>query len=93
MKPMIVLTGLFLSVSLNAQIHFKDKTDFAGLGGSLLNNGLSLGDYDNDGREDIYVCALNGGPNRLYRNLGHFIFQEVAAQAGVRYFGTSKVSA
>ena len=93
MKPMIVLTGLFLSLSLNAQIHFKDKTDFAGLGGSLLNNGLSLGDYDNDGREDIYVCALNGGPNRLYRNLGHFIFQEVAAQAGVRYFGTSKVSA
>ena len=93
MKPMIVLTGLFLSLSLNAQIHFKDKTDFAGLGGSLLNNGLSLGDYDNDGREDIYVCALNGGPNRLYRNQGHFIFQEVAAQAGVRYSGTSKVSA
>lgn len=92
MKSMIVLTGLILSASLNAQIHFKDKTDFAGLGGSLLNNGISLGDYDNDGREDIYVCALNGGPNRLYRNLGHFIFQEVSAQAGVNYSGTSKVS-
>lgn len=92
MKINIVLAGLCLSFALQAQIHFKDKTSFAGLGGSLLNNGISLGDYDNDGLEDIYVCALNGGPNRLYRNLGHFIFEEVSVQAGVNYSGTSKVS-
>lgn len=92
----IVFSG-FLSLVISvltgqANISFADKTNFAGLGGSLLNNGLSLSDYDNDGREDLYVCALNGGPNRLYRNMGNFIFQEVSATAGVRYTGTSKVS-
>ena len=92
MKIIHTLTALCLSAGLHAQIHFADKTNFAGLGGSLLNNGISLGDYDNDGLEDIYVCALNGGPNRLYRNLGHFLFEEVSAQAGVNYSGTSKVS-
>ena len=41
---------IFSSVNaLSAQISFTDKTNFAGLGGDLLNNGLSLGDYDNDG--------------------------------------------
>lgn len=92
MKIIYTLIALCLVVTLQAQIHFADKTNFAGLGGSLLNNGISLGDYDNDGREDIYVCALNGGPNRLYRNLGHFIFEDVSAQAGVNYSGSSKVS-
>ncbi len=95
MKKIVFSGFLSLVISMltgQANISFTDKTNFAGLGGSLLNNGLSLGDYDNDGREDLYVCALNGGPNRLYRNMGNFIFQDVSATAGVRYTGTSKVS-
>ena len=92
MKRLLPALLLFASYITSAQIHFADKTNFAGLGGTLLNNGLSLGDYDNDGREDIYVSALNGGPNRLYRNMGNLIFQDVSTEAGVNYAGTSKLS-
>lgn len=88
--PMVVFA--LISMEGQAQISFTDKTNFAGLGGSLLNHGLALGDYDGDGREDLYVSALNGGPNRLYKNMGNLIFQDVSAQAGVGYAGTSKVS-
>src|SRR5438876_9442123 len=45
-------------------------------------SGLAVGDYDNDGREDIYF--LNQlGPNALYRNTGDGSFLDVTAQAGV----------
>ena len=45
-------------------------------------SGLAVGDYDNDGREDIYF--LNQlGPNALYRNAGDGTFVDVTAQAGV----------
>jgi len=44
--------------------------------------GLAVGDYDGDGREDIYF--LNQlGPNALYRNLGKGSFVDVTAKAGV----------
>ena len=92
MKRLLPALLIFASYITSAQIHFADKTNFSGLGGTLLNNGISLGDYDNDGREDIYVSALNGGPNRLYRNMGNLIFQDVSAAAGVNYSGTSKLS-
>ena len=92
MKYILFALTLTTTISLSSQISFVDKTNFAGLGGSHLNNGLALGDYDGDGREDLYVSALNGGPNRLYRNLGNFLFEEVSVQAGVNYAGTSKVS-
>ena len=92
MKYILLALTFSTALSVSSQISFSDKTTFAGLGGSALNQGLALGDYDNDGREDLYVSALNGGPNRLYRNMGNFIFQDVSAQAGVNYSGTSKVS-
>ncbi len=45
-------------------------------------SGLAVGDYDNDGREDIYF--LNQlGPNALYRNAGDGSFVDVTAKAGV----------
>ncbi|MFN2571887.1 MAG: CRTAC1 family protein [Gemmatimonadales bacterium] len=44
--------------------------------------GLAVGDYDNDGREDIYF--LNQlGQNALYRNTGKGSFVDVTAKAGV----------
>ena len=39
-------------------------------------SGVALGDVDGDGWQDIYLCALQG-PNRLYRNLGHWRFIEM----------------
>src|SRR2546426_10655104 len=45
-------------------------------------SGLAVGDYDNDGHEDIYF--LNQlGPNALYRNVGDGSFVDVTAKAGV----------
>lgn len=38
--------------------------------------GVAIGDVDGDGWPDIYLCSLEG-PNRLYRNLGHWQFEEM----------------
>src|SRR6185436_2601666 len=38
--------------------------------------GVALGDVDGDGWVDIYLCSVQG-PNRLYRNLGQWRFQEM----------------
>ena len=47
------------------------------------NNGLAVGDIDNDGFDDLYVCQPAGLPNRLYRNRGDGTFEDVAAGSGV----------
>lgn len=44
-------------------------------------HGVAIGDYDNDGWQDIYVTC--DGANRLFRNLGGTAFTDVAASAGV----------
>ena len=44
--------------------------------------GLAVGDYDNDGHEDIYFLNQHG-PNALYRNRGDGTFEDVTAKAGV----------
>ena len=38
--------------------------------------GVAIGDVDGDGWQDIYLCSLQG-PNRLYRNLGNWHFEEM----------------
>ncbi|MFN7920201.1 MAG: FG-GAP-like repeat-containing protein [Bryobacteraceae bacterium] len=45
--------------------------------------GLALGDYDKDGRLDIFMNGLNEGPNRLYHNEGNWRFADVTRRAGV----------
>jgi Flp pilus assembly protein TadD/peroxiredoxin len=47
------------------------------------NNGVAVGDFDNDGFDDLYVCQPGGLPNRLYRNRGDGTFEDVSARAGV----------
>jgi len=50
---------------------------------TLLNGGAAcIGDYDGDGRADVYLTRPGGG-NRLYRNLGDFRFEDVTDQAGL----------
>jgi tetratricopeptide (TPR) repeat protein len=45
--------------------------------------GVAVGDYDDDGYDDIYVCQPAGLPNRLYRNRGDGTFDDVTERAGV----------
>jgi tetratricopeptide (TPR) repeat protein len=47
------------------------------------NNGIAVGDFDNDGFDDLYVCQPSGLPNRLYRNRGDGTFEDVTEKAGV----------
>ena len=46
-------------------------------------NGVSVGDIDGDGLDDLYVCQPGGLPNRLFRNLGNGRFEDITDDAGV----------
>lgn len=46
-------------------------------------NGVSVGDIDGDGFDDIYVCQPAGLPNRLYRNRGDGTFEDITESSGV----------
>ncbi len=46
-------------------------------------NGVSVGDIDNDGFDDLYICQPAGLPNRLYRNRGDGTFEDVTESSGV----------
>jgi hypothetical protein len=59
---------------------FTDVTAKAGLTATGWGQGVCVGDYDNDGWEDLYVTYY--GKNRLYHN-NHGVFTEVAEKAGV----------
>jgi len=62
---------------------FVDMTEKAGVANaSGYGNGCTVGDYDNDGDEDLYVT--NFGPSILYRNNGDGTFTDVTESAGVK---------
>jgi tetratricopeptide (TPR) repeat protein len=46
-------------------------------------NGVSVGDIDGDGLDDLYVCQPSGLPNRLFRNRGDGTFEDITDFAGV----------
>ncbi len=46
-------------------------------------NGISVGDIDGDGFDDLYVCQPAGLPNRLYRNRGDGTFEDITDSSGV----------
>ncbi|MGC4044121.1 MAG: VCBS repeat-containing protein [Armatimonas sp.] len=59
---------------------FEDVTAKAGLERTFYGMGVSVGDYDNDGWEDIYLTAV--GPNYLFHN-NHGVFEDKTKEAGV----------
>ncbi len=65
---------------------FTDVTAGSGLTDTAWGQGVCVGDYDNDGREDLFLTGY--GKNRLYHNEGNGHFKEVAEAAGVA--GTGK---
>ena len=63
------------------RLRFTDVTDRAGVGHRGWDMGAAIGDYDNDGRLDLYVTGF--GPNVLYHNNGDGTFSDVTGAAGV----------
>jgi hypothetical protein len=59
--------------------HFTDVTEKAGLVGMGFENGIALGDYDNDGYKDIFLGGVHA--NRLYHNNGNGTFTDVTGKA------------
>lgn len=68
---------------------FSDATANSGLDIEVYGMGVAVGDYDNDGREDVYITALEG--DHLFHNEGAGKFRDVTKASGIRNadFGTS----
>ncbi len=60
---------------------FADATAGSGLDVPLYGMGVALGDYDNDGKPDVFISSVGGG--HLFHNEGGLKFREVTAIAGV----------
>jgi hypothetical protein len=69
---------------------FTDVTHKAGLDIEMYGMGVAVGDYDNDGFDDLFVTAY--GQNRLFHNNGNGTFTDVTQKAGLlgrKEFSTS----
>lgn len=60
---------------------FTDVTRKAGLGVPMYGMGAAIGDYDNDGFDDIFISAL--GQSHLFHNNGNGTFSDVTKSAGL----------
>ena len=60
---------------------FTDVTEKAGVAGAGYGMGVAVGDYDNDGRPDLFLASVTG--NQLLHNNGDGTFTDVTAKAGV----------
>ncbi len=90
--PLVVERGRNALYHQRADGTFEDVTDQAGVGGEgQWGSGVTVADYDNDGRPDILLT--NFGPNVLYRNLGNGRFENVAARAGIEAPGWNTAAA
>jgi enediyne biosynthesis protein E4 len=70
---------------------FEDVTEKAGLQGTGYDMGVAVGDYDNDGYEDLYVTGYGG--NHLYHNNGDGTFTDVTKSSGTGGSGWSTSAA
>jgi enediyne biosynthesis protein E4 len=68
---------------------FTNVTAGSGLDVEMYGLGVAIGDYDNDGMDDVYITALEG--DRLFHNEGGGKFRDVTKAAGIANasFGTS----
>ena len=60
---------------------FSDVTRAAGLDIEMYGMGVAVGDYDNDGFQDIFISCV--GQSRLFHNTGHGTFVDVTEKAGL----------
>ena len=61
-------------------LRFSDVTEASGIGDGGYGQGVAAGDFDNDGRVDLYITRF--GANRLLRNRGDGTFADVSEASG-----------
>jgi tetratricopeptide (TPR) repeat protein len=84
-RPDLLLPGRPSRLFRNTGGSFSDATAQAGLDSAGESRGCTVGDYDNDGREDI-VLGLSDGM-AVYHNEGGGRFRNVTASTGIRFQG------
>src|SRR5262245_4854386 len=72
-------------------LHFTDVTARAGVGVRMYGMGVAVGDYDNDGYQDLFVTSF--GSTGLFHNNGDGTFSDVTRQTGVSDSGWSTSAA
>ena len=68
---------------------FRESSEIAEVGSFATGWGTHFFDFDNDADEDLYVCNMLDGLNRLYENHRTFPLSEVAAYCNVQCLGNS----
>ena len=63
---------------------FQSGTAVSGDGNEQASMGVDAGDYDNDGRPDLYAAHFASDYSTLYRNLGGLLFEDVTARARIK---------
>jgi hypothetical protein len=92
----LFLCGLLSFILLGAdhaygQNYYQEISAEAGISHPGFNRSAAVGDYNNDGHDDIFVCRINSS-NLLYKNNGDNTFTEVAAELGLDFSGNSNTA-
>ena len=90
-KNLLLIFALFTCLNLQAQIQFTESAAEVGFDFTGRSYGISLGDYDNDGDDDIYIArhkGVNEHSHILLRCSENGTFLDVTAEVGLPYIGT-----
>lgn len=84
-----------LDASLRQQLasggeYWHGRLDAVGEWNLMGHSGIAIGDYDGDGREDVYVAMGNGLPNKLFVHKPDGTVEDVADEAGVAWLDDTK---
>ena len=67
----------------DGKLHFAERTKGSGLESFAgAGTGMAVGDYDRDGKLDVYIASLRAGASRLFRGLGGGKFADVSRKTG-----------
>ena len=80
----VVTTNNFADPKMRSELYQEFET-------SSIGTGVAIGDYDGDGRPDIFVVSKTESC-RLFRNLGNFKFEDVTEKAGVADHGADALA-